>query len=312
MRKTLLAALMLSVCALQAQAEPAGLPRHDVLSVVSTEARHVIQVRIEQRLSEPELTRLAEALRARHGKSGPQRMLIKFNLAGGAREDGSWATATFSPSLNLTIAGLRLEDEDALIAEVRADRRNLLGAWLATSTAAPGRLLIYREGARLYAEWRLRNGTRTLEEVYETRLHSGNRRYEVKGDDTIHYLLRTTGELELRQKQDVIAVAEPIPREPLKGAAPAVAVTRNPVAAEPRPVPATSALEPTTSAVPPSATEERPAGSVAGGMPPAAPAAVKKVTVRAPKPSARPAAAPVARSPAANTASDITMRNFLR
>ena len=105
------------------------------------------------------------------------------------------------------VHGLRREDEDVLLAEHQADRRPLLGSWLVSPPAAPGRLSIYSDRGRVYGEWRLRNGQKTVDELQDS-IVKGVRRFDVPGGG--HYILTRSGELEIWDKATLIASAERI------------------------------------------------------------------------------------------------------
>ncbi|MEI4557852.1 hypothetical protein WAC31_28980, partial [Klebsiella pneumoniae] len=82
-------------------------------------------------------------------------------------QQGSWASVTYTTDSKVTINGLRLEDEEVLIAEYSADKRHLLGSWLTSPPAAPGRLTIFSDDGKIFGEWRLRNGQRTVDELID-------------------------------------------------------------------------------------------------------------------------------------------------
>ena len=125
---------------------------------------------------------------------------------------GPWASVLFAPEPKLAVNGLRLEDELSLLAEHQADLRPLLGSWLTSPPAAPGRLTIYSDHGRIYAEWRLRSGQKTIDEVFDTESKSG-RRFDVPGGG--YYVLSRNGDLEIWDKSNLIATAERIRPEQL-------------------------------------------------------------------------------------------------
>ena len=114
------------------------------------------------------------------------------------------------PDLKIVVNGLTAEEEQAFAAEVENDHRNVVGAWLTGAPAVPGRLMIFREKNRLFAEWRVRGGHRTVDEVVESRGSRGHR-FDIPGDDSQYYVMLPGGALELRDKTALIAVAERIP-----------------------------------------------------------------------------------------------------
>lgn len=173
---------------------------------VSGESRRYVAVVLPGRVIETELTQIADQVRGKE-KLPFERTLVSFYLPGMKIGHGAWATAAYNPNLKLSIIGLRIDEEQSALAEAAADKRNVLGSWLTQSPAAPGRLTIYREQGRVFAEWRLRNGKRVLEEQVESRAQRG-RRYDAATGGTEHYIVTWSGDLELRDAETLIATGE--------------------------------------------------------------------------------------------------------
>lgn len=204
MRLPIVLALLIAATAPLA-ADP--LPPHKVMAVDDGESRRVVAVRLDQRFGEADLARIATA--AHKGASEGKRTLVNFYLPGQKLTEPSWASAAFAPGLKITIHGLSREEEAAFRAEAARETRPVIGMWLTQAPAVPGLLAIYREKGKVYADWRVRGGHRTVEEVVETRGQHG-RRFDIAADPTQHYVLIKGGELELREKAGLITVAEPV------------------------------------------------------------------------------------------------------
>ena len=192
-----------------AQAQIQSLPTYKVFSEDASAGRRVVAVRIDHRITEAEVSRIAEAVKSR-GRAQAARTQVNFYLNGVRAGDGAWASATYGPDLKIVVNGLTAEEEQAFAAEVENDHRNVVGAWLTGAPAVPGRLMIFREKNRLFAEWRVRGGHRTVDEVVESRGSRGHR-FDIPGDDSQYYVMLPGGALELRDKTALIAVAERIP-----------------------------------------------------------------------------------------------------
>jgi hypothetical protein len=209
MKRLFLSGLVALVCFNQpvwAQA----LATHAVVSEDLSEQRRAVFVRIERRLDEPELVRIAAAMRARE-KRAYARTQVNFFLPGMALNQGGWASVVFSPEPKVLISGLRREDEDMFVAEHQLDRRPLLGSWLTSPPAATGRLTIYSDHGRVFSEWRLRSGIKTVEELREGAMGRG-RQFEVA--DGGRFVLTKSGDLEIWDKSTFIAVGERLRAEP--------------------------------------------------------------------------------------------------
>jgi hypothetical protein len=190
---------------------------------VESSRRHVVVV-LPRRIAELEIAPIADAVRAKE-KAPFEKTVVNFYLPGMKIGQGAWAIAVYNPTIKVSIVGLRLDEEQSAIAEAAADKRAVIGVWLTASPAAPGRLTLYREAARVFAEWRLRDGTKSVEELTEQR-GPGGRHFTPASGTTDFYLLTPQGELELRDGHTVIASAERLPGFGEKAAAkvPPVAV----------------------------------------------------------------------------------------
>lgn len=189
----------------------AALPAFNTISEDLSEQRRAVFVRLERRLAEADLLRVGEYIKE-HAKRPFARTQVNYFLPGMPLNLGPWASIQFAPEPKIMVHGLRREDEELFLAEHQADRRSLLGAWLTSPPAAPGRLTIYSDRGRVYAEWRLRNGQKTLDELADSAAKAG-RRFDVQGGG--YYILAKSGELEIWDKTTLIAVAERIRPEHL-------------------------------------------------------------------------------------------------
>ncbi|MGQ0457723.1 MAG: hypothetical protein ACT4OU_11745 [Hyphomicrobium sp.] len=182
-----------------------------VPQIVSEDARQdgvALSVRIQGRLTEADLKRVADTLRLRRAAGKPPIESLAFYLPGMDIAGQPWADATFAPDPRVVVKGLRREEQDAYRAEASADARDVVGVWLTSSPAPLGLLTIYREpGRKLFAEWRLRNGHKSVDEIYESVGNRG-RRYDIAGSDGGYYLALWSGALQLGDRSSVIAVAE--------------------------------------------------------------------------------------------------------
>ena len=194
---------------------------------ISTDtSRRFVAVVLGKRIAEADIGRIADLVRAKE-KAPYERTLVNFYLPGMKIGQGAWATAAYNPALKVAIVGIRLDEEQSAIADVAADQRSLVGVWLTAPPAAPGRLTIYRDGAKIFAEWRLRNGNKSLEELSESRDGRGRKLAPLAGGSEYFYLAGS-GELELRDGQTLVATAERLPGVTEAAPPKAVASTHRP------------------------------------------------------------------------------------
>ena len=187
-----------------AMADTTKSPR--ILSEDRFALRRIVSIEIPGRLDKAKLSRLAKTIKNRD-RNAYDRTIINFYLPRVMLGAGSWATAVFSPDLELTINGLRLEEAQQFTKDAKIDRRDVIGSWLTASPATLGKLTIYRDDDRKFAEWTLRNGFKNVNEVVESHTWSG-RRFDIKPHTEAYFLINHAGQLELRDNRGLVATAE--------------------------------------------------------------------------------------------------------
>jgi hypothetical protein len=203
MRRILvLAGAIVGLLMTSAVAEPQ--PAFNVVSEEMSEQRHAFAVRLGARVDEAALMKIAATLKSR-AKREYAKTQVSFFLPGMAMTQGSWANVLFSPAPKLTVSGLRLEDEELLQAEFKADTRSMLGSWLTSPPAPAGRLTIYSDHGRILAEWRLRSGMKSVDELRESTPGKA-KRFDMSGGG--HYVLTKAGDIEIWDQTTLIAVGE--------------------------------------------------------------------------------------------------------
>lgn len=195
-----------AAAATAAHAEPAPVRYKVVAEDRGTEGRRVIEVGLERRASETELMRIAGEVKAK-GAQSSERTIVNFHLGTTKVSGTPWAVARFRPDARVLVIGLRLDEEERYVAEARADKRNLIGVWLTSSPLSPGKMTIYRDAGRLFAEWRLRGGQVSVLELAGTPAR-GNRLTDKSGKSRDNLVLLGNGELEVRDGDQVVGVAE--------------------------------------------------------------------------------------------------------
>jgi hypothetical protein len=194
--------IILGLFASSVSAEPQS--GFHVVSEETSEQRRSFAVRLEHRIDEATLMKIATTLKARAQREVAKTQ-VSFFLPGMPINQGSWANVLFSPDAKLVVSGLRLEDEELLQAEFKADTRSMLGSWLTSPPAPAGRLTIYSDHGRIFAEWRLRSGMKSVEELRDS--HAGKaRRFEMSGGG--YYVLTKSGDIEIWDQTTLIAVGE--------------------------------------------------------------------------------------------------------
>lgn len=205
--KRIMAALLSALFVMGPAAAVETIP-HKIVSIDGPADARRIAVRIDARLPEAALSNLAAAISAK-SKPGEAVSVISVFLPGGDLAHAPWATLKAKDGgVEIVVSGLSAQDEAAFRAEASADGRDILGVWLTSPPALPGRLTILRaKGGKLVAEWRLKSGQKTVDDLLAQKTGRGIR-YDVVGGDGAYYLATWGGTLELGDRARVIAVAE--------------------------------------------------------------------------------------------------------
>lgn len=199
-----------------------------------------VAVRLQDRVPEAALKSMAETIRIK-APAGKTPSRITFYLPQIALAQSPWAEVTFAPETHVSINGLRYEEVAAFATEAARDGRDILGVWLTAAPALAGKLTIWRDTAgKRFAEWVLKSGKKTVDELDEIKTSRG-RRFEIKGSNGGYYLATWAGPLELGEGKTVIASAERLMIDKTKTAAPAAAPGSKPEAAAAAALPAKSA-----------------------------------------------------------------------
>jgi hypothetical protein len=198
---------------------------YTIIANSGDKAKRSFAVQLERRVNEHDLKRIATDIRFSDIGIADASTIVMFYLPGMKLGHGVWAHAFFpgtdtvdqraTQEPKVTIVGLSITEEERLVLAARADSRTLVGAWLTAAPAPVGKLTLYRDKGRMFSEWGLRDGTSFSEEVVETALPDGSWRYDRRDGGTgDHMRMTPEGDLELRDRQDVITSTQTIKRQP--------------------------------------------------------------------------------------------------
>jgi hypothetical protein len=196
-----------------------------IIANAGDKTKRSFAVQLERRVTENDLKRIALDIRLTDMGIEGASAVVMFYLPSMKLGHGMWAHAYFpatetpeqkaTQEPKVTITGLSIADEEQMVLSARQDRRNLVGVWLTAAPAPAGKLTLFREKGRLFSEWGLRDGTRFTEEVIETALAEGGWRYDRRdGGGADHMRMSPEGDLELRDRNDVITHTQTIKRQP--------------------------------------------------------------------------------------------------
>jgi hypothetical protein len=203
---------------------PSGTP-YAIIANSGDRAKRSFAVQLERRVTETDLKRIATDIRLTDLGIKDASAVVMFYLPGMKLGHGVWAHAFFpatdapeqkaTQEPKVTIVGLSIAEEERLVLTARQDSRNIVGAWLTAAPAPVGKLTLYREKGRLFSEWGLRDGARFSEEVVETALPEGGWRYDRRdGGAGDHMRMTPEGDLQLRDRHDVVTGTQTIRRQP--------------------------------------------------------------------------------------------------
>ena len=183
-------------------------------SIVDSDIRPGIKrgldVRIDKKLSEDELRRLAFEIR----DSDPntyKRTFICYYLPDMKVGAGAWATTHFNPELEVRILGLTVQEEHSFTAKVDDPSREFIGKWLDEQLYQGNRAVIFKEDGRVLLENTFGDGGTVRTELLETASQRG-RRFENAGGSKAgdYYLITSSGTLEVWDNEGLISQARAI------------------------------------------------------------------------------------------------------
>ena len=128
-----------AVCASGALAVPA----FQIVSEDDSAGVRSLAVRIENRVAESDLRQWAKTLRATRAE-GKAPAKIAFYLPSMKLGQAPWAEIRFDAETKVSINGLRFDEVQSFGAEVASDHRAVIGHWLTSPPALPGKLTILR------------------------------------------------------------------------------------------------------------------------------------------------------------------------
>lgn len=187
---------------------PAGLE----IMVVSEEARppvkRALDVMLSRKVSEPELRVVAAHIRAQDPRQY-QRVFIFYHLPGMTPGSGAWASTFFEPELKVTILGTTSEEEAALKPVLRG-AQEVIGCWVDDRAGAARVMTLVKVGGRIQMLQRFKDGS-SIDAPLKESSHPDGRCFrdprESHGD---HFVLRGSGQLEIRDDQGLIVRLQPV------------------------------------------------------------------------------------------------------
>ncbi|MGL4396116.1 MAG: hypothetical protein ACRCS9_06225, partial [Hyphomicrobium sp.] len=238
-------------------------PAYSVVSVDGAAGQQRISIRIPKRLDDAHLQALADTVAARQKAGAQSVQAVLMYLPTMGLSEKPWAVVTLQAPTSIAVFGLTAADVEGFRAHALADRRDLIGVWLTSPPALTGRLTILRDKRRVFAEWQLRSGEKTVDEVLPSRGGNG-RRFEIVGSAGGYYMIARDGSLQLGENANVIAVAEALDIGPAPAKTPAVAAVPPPSAGKGH---ANAASGASTQVAVPAATAVAATAGAVGAMP---------------------------------------------
>ncbi len=174
---------------------------------------HLMSVRLPERTVERALQVIARKLKADETKFH-SKTVVNFYLPGMRLENEAWASVVFEMAERAEIKGLRHGEIEDFVAEAARDKRDVIGAWILSTPAKPGKLTLYRDGKRRYAEWKLGKREIVVERVYDSWLRRGMRYdfvevQKVTGPKS-YFVVTKKGRLEIRVGKKIVAAGKKI------------------------------------------------------------------------------------------------------
>ena len=165
---------------------------------------------LNRKVTEDVLRSIALQLKSQDPKEY-ERTFITYYLLDMKLGAGAWATTHFNPDLDIRILGLTAEQEKNPLNEAADSSREVVGTWLDESPVVGSKITIYRQNGKLYMEQIFGNGSSSKKEMVK-KASSRGQRFEGKSSSSSgdYYLINTQGNLEMRDREGLIATAKRI------------------------------------------------------------------------------------------------------
>lgn len=170
--------------------------------------RRSLDVRLNRKVDEDVLRTLAHRLRSQASRSF-ERTFVVYYLPGMEVDAGGWATSHFDPELDVEVLGVP-EDGGTRLQEIRAEHgEDLIGVWERNHPGLSGTFALFRTDTGFWLEWIYPDGSSRTLKLREM-LSGVGRRFEDPENTFGEYWLLRQGNLELRDPEGVVFVAQPV------------------------------------------------------------------------------------------------------
>ncbi|GAB5403960.1 MAG: hypothetical protein Aurels2KO_21910 [Aureliella sp.] len=173
--------------------------------------KRAVDIRLDGRVSEATLESLAKSIKAADGASY-DRTFIGYYLPGMKVDSGYWATTHYNPHLKVEVLGLTKERFEEFMATPPSSERDEIGRWIDESLYVGRRIVIFRDGDKLFLESTYGDGSMGVEEVTKVDGADGPSFYklgEAQGGD--YWRIDSEGRLLLLDDEGVVSLARKIP-----------------------------------------------------------------------------------------------------
>jgi len=169
-------------------------------------------IRLNKEVSEGALISIALALKNSDSNSY-ERTFISYLLPDMIVNAGCWATTHFDPNLEVRILGFTVDQKEALNHRPNDPYELIIGCWLDERMYVGSRITIFQQNGKLYMANDHKDGSSGVKKLVEKKSPLG-RRFEddnMAGSETgDHWLLDSSGNLQLRDNDGLIAIAKKI------------------------------------------------------------------------------------------------------
>lgn len=168
-----------------------------------------ISIRLKKKVSKDSLHKLALKLRETQPRKY-NRLFITYYLPNMTPGSGAWATTHFNPSLKVSILGLTIEEEKALIEGSKASSGEIIGEWFDETPFIGSKHALLKKNEKIIMVRKYADGSHSEIEMIQKN-QSGMSRFERKKkihDD--YYLIEKNGSLGLYDDLGLISTMRAI------------------------------------------------------------------------------------------------------
>lgn len=181
----------------QSKIEESNIPADVKYEIVKEEtnegsSRCKIDIKLNKMVAENVLKEISMELH--RDRKQYDRLWISYSIPQTETSEFTWATANFTPSLEVEIFGLT-EEKEKVLANVTVDASKIIGKWRDNTPSAESSMVIYKENGKLKLKTTYYDGSSWIEEMVQKQSNNKTHYYYVDDSRGEYFVVEKNGNL---------------------------------------------------------------------------------------------------------------------